>query len=153
MPHNYKTSLFEWLNHNFCNNSILLWFYLMIFTLIDCILFALQTLLASHYCSEWILTKQAYRSLCSHTHNCSSVESVQLQLGIPTELAGMLPMLQHKPGSLSHYITNRRPIELVGYIATVFPNPAKTSTQKHMKRTVWSQWSIKRDCCIMYLCY
>lgn len=44
-------------------------------------------------------------------YNSSSVvESAQLQLGVLTKLAGELPMLQHKPGSLSHSTKTEDPL-------------------------------------------
>lgn len=61
------------------------------------------------------------------THSFSSVESVQLQLGILPEVAEELLVLQHKPGILNHDITNSRPIEL---IATVFPNLSQNQFSK-----------------------
>lgn len=64
------------------------------------------------------------------THSCSSVEPVQLQLGILTEVAEELLVLQHKPSILNHDITNSRPIELIEYIATVFSNPSQNQFSK-----------------------
>lgn len=64
------------------------------------------------------------------THSFSSVESVQLQLGILPEVAEELLVLQHKPGILNHDITNSRPTELIEYIATVFPNPSQNQFSK-----------------------
>jgi len=64
------------------------------------------------------------------------MEPLQPQQGIRTELAGELPMLQHKAGSPSHYTTDRRLTEWMEYIATIFPSPDKISTQKYRKSTV-----------------